>query len=391
MRPFLFPKDTVMPLTTDIDNADVFLIVDVHNLVRGAEETRGPVAGFRTKAHKYPTGAVYLSIRGLFACIKHYGFTKGLNVCVVLSDQENSQRRRARYPNYKAGRVRKEYSVFELVDHIGKEAERQHNPVQDFMEMAQCLPSIRPVMKTPWETDDAMAAFKHQIQKRNPNALFVIRSKDRDMWSEIDDNVIVTGGPKNEFTVANLEHAYRITKPRLLPLAKALFGDSSDKLKKAVPRVTEDNIPAGILDKVRIRRGVPLSECFAEMLRKNKKLIKGTSLELCIGKEAEIQFMIDLIRLRRNLKLILVTSKGDKKKMLSLASWYEFKAMAKDIEAMFVGNNAKCVQAKAGSVAKTKTPATATPTKPKQKRGVAQAVDPSIASRFVQRRGAGVG
>lgn len=100
-----------MPLTTNLDDSEVAIVVDVHNVVRSAEETRGPVAGFRSKANNYPTGAVFLSVRKIIAMLKCYGLNRNANVSILLSDQENSDRRRKNYPNYKAGRVHREYSV----------------------------------------------------------------------------------------------------------------------------------------------------------------------------------------------------------------------------------------------------------------------------------------
>lgn len=372
-----------MPLTTDIYNADVFLVGDVHNVVRSAEETRSPVAGFRTKAHNYPTGAVFLSMRKIMACAKHYGLNEGKKLCIALSDQENSERRRSKYPNYKAGRVRREYSVFELVEHNGTDATRQHDPIRDFMEFITCLPTIRIVMLDPWETDDAMASFVAQTKKINKKAKFIILSKDRDMWSEMGDRVLITGGPGgegDEFGINHLEHKFRITNPKLLPLAKALFGDSSDKLKKAVARVTEDNIPEGFLDLVKYRKGEPLSESFAKALVKHKSTVEGTSLEKCIGQEESIQRMIDLIRLRRKLKLKLVENRGSLKTALSLAAWYEFKSMPSALRDMFsdapLGKSKRSATVGAGASG------------PVVRHTAASiCADPAMAARFTQRRG----
>jgi hypothetical protein len=284
-------------------------------------------------------------------------------------------------PDYKAGRVRREYSTFELVEHNGVEATRQHDPINDFMEFMACIPSVRIVMLDMWETDDAMASFVAQTKKTNKKAKFVVLSKDRDLWSEMGDRVQITGGPGgegDEFGIGHLEHKFRITNPKLLPLAKALFGDSSDKLKKAVPRVTEDNIPAGILDKVKHRKGQPLSVSFAKMLAKHKDEIAGTPIEKCIGQEEVIQRMIDLIRLRRKLKLKIVPSRGNLQTALSLCDWYEFKSMPSSLRALF-GSEATAK----------KKPSAKSMSKPTQ-RATASSLcfDPSLASRFTQRSGA---
>lgn len=369
-----------MPLTTDVNTADVFLVVDVHNVVRTAEETRGPVAGFKTKAHGYPTGAVYLSLRRIIACAKHFGLNSGKKLCLAFADQENKGARLKMYPTYKEGRVHKEYGIFEVVNYVGHDQERPCDPVRDFMEFVELMPSIHVVMKKPWETDDALAAFTKQVRRQNKKAIFYILTRDRDLWSEMSKRVIVTYGPDKDFSIADVQHAYGITKPRLLPLAKALFGDDSDKLKKAVPRVTVENVPEGMLDRVDLQKGVPLSQSFEEMLHKYRKKIKGTSLELCVGKADDIQKMIDIIRLRRNLDLLLVRNKGDIKKMKQLAEWYEFTSMPKAIDQLFTTEalivpkqRRQRIQGTSGKAAYKK---------------VAQVVvDKTLASRFTTRRG----
>ena len=365
-----------MPLTTDIDDADVFLVVDVHNVVRTAEETRGPVAGFKTKAHGYPTGAVYLSLRRIIACAKHFGLNSGKKLCLAFADQENKGARLKMYPTYKEGRVHKEYGIFEVVNYTGKDQERPCDPVRDFMEFVELMPSIHIVMKKPWETDDALAAFTKQVRKRNKKAMFYILTRDRDLWSEMSKRVIVTYGPDKDFSIADVQHAYGITNPRLLPLAKALYGDDSDKLKKAVPRVTVENVPTGMLDRVEIKKGVSLAQSFEEMLCKHKKKVVGTSLELCLGKTDAIQKMIDIIRLRRNLDLLLIENKGNLKKMKQLAAWYEFTSMPKAIDQLFTTE--ALVVAKKRSVQMKSAP----------KKASQVAIDKTLAGRFTTRRGA---
>ena len=326
-----------MPLVTDEKTAEVFVSFDVHNLVRRAEEAPGPTSRFCNQ-HKYPTGYLYIALTKVYAALKHYGLNECKRTCLVLSAQENSQRRRDVYPEYKAGRAHREYSVLELTNAYGKLEERSPDPVGDFMDLIMCLPCINIIMKKPWETDDALASFTHKTKKINPKAKYVIVSNDRDLWGMMADNVICTSKPKEEFSIANLKKDYLITNPKLLPLSKALFGDGSDKLKKAVARVTEENVakslPDGFLDLVKPRKGEKLSVSLASMLAKNHKLVKGTSLEACIGKEAEIQTMIDIIRLRKNLDLLLVKTKPNLKKMQTLLKWYELKSQYQPSEVM---------------------------------------------------------
>lgn len=323
-----------MPLTTNLDDAELFLCVDVANTVKRAAEAPGPTKSFCNR-HKYPTGYMHVSIGKIYAALKHYGLNKNLRTCLMLSAQENSEHRRKLYPGYKAGRVRKEYSPLEVTTYTGVLCEKTPAPVDDFMEAMSFFPAINAIMEIPHETDDCIASFVTQMKKRNKKAIFVILTNDRDAWALMGPRVICTSKPGEEFTLDNLEKDYLTRNPKLLPLAKALFGDKSDKIKKAVARVTEDNFPRWFFDCVKPTKGKSLVEVFAEALQKNKKRIKGTSLELCIGKEKEISDVLKIIRLRTKLKLQCPANKPDLKKMQALLGWYELRSISAQTEVMF--------------------------------------------------------
>lgn len=324
-----------MPLTTDIKTAQMFVCFDVHNLTRRAEESPGPTRSF-TNQHKYPTGYLHIALGKVYAALKHYGLNKNLRTALVLSAQENSDYRRKKYPNYKAGRKYREYPILDVTDAYGKITEKVPNPVEDFMELLCCLPCINLLMqKKMLETDDALCSFVHQTHKINPKAKFIIVSNDRDLWSMMSDYVTCTSKPGQEFGIEDLRKSFEITDPRLLPLAKALFGDDSDKIKKAIAGVTESNIPKGILDKVVFTKTSNLAEDFMSMLNKNKKKVEASSLKKCVGKAEDLQQLINLIRLRKNLDLKCMRTQPDRKKMKKLLDWYQLRSHAASTDAMF--------------------------------------------------------
>lgn len=323
-----------MPLVTDIDKAQVFVLVDVANTVKRAAESPGPTKSFCNK-YKYPTGYMHVAIGKVYAVLKHYGLSKNLLTCLMLSAQENSDRRRAKYPGYKAGRVHKTYAPVEVVTWAGKCCDRVPDPVRDFMEVMAYFPCINLEMGDIWETDDAIASAVTQLKKRNKSAVFVILSNDRDLWALMGPRVLCISKPKEEFSLDHLEKDYLTRNPKLLPLAKALFGDNSDKIKKAVARVTKDNFVPGFLDKVRKRKGENVAVAFERTLQKNKKLIRGTSLEKCLGRTKEIKAVLSIIRLRTKLKLKMAANKPDLKKMQEMLGWYELKSVCAGTNAMF--------------------------------------------------------
>jgi 5'-3' exonuclease len=324
-----------MPLTTDLKTADVIVGFDIHNVCRRAEEAPGPTRNF-TNNHKYPTGYLFVGMGKVYAALKHYGLNKNQNTALVLSAQENSEYRRKMYPDYKSGRKHREYPILEVTDPYGKIKEKIPNPVEDFMELLCCVPCVNLLMrKKLLETDDALASMVHQTKKVNKKARFVIVSNDRDLWSLMDDRVTCTSKPGQEFGIDDLRKTFQISDPRLLPLAKALFGDSSDKIKKAIAGVTEDNIPKGFLDKVVFTKTSNLAEDFARALAKNKKEVENSSLKKCIGKEEQIQELVNLIRLRKSLDLDMVAMKPDRKKMKTLLDWYQLKSLVASSDMMF--------------------------------------------------------
>lgn len=271
----------------------------------------------------------------MYAALKHYGLNKNLRTALVLSAQENSDYRRKTYPGYKAGRKHREYPLLEVTDHTGKICEKTPDPVQDFMEVLCCLPAINLLMKKKiLETDDALCSFVYQTQKINPKARFVIVSNDRDMWSMISDKVVCTSKPGQEFGIPDLQKTFCISDPRLLPLAKALFGDSSDKIKKAIPGVTEDNIPKGF-DNTVFTKTSNLAQDFMKALDRKKKLVEESSLKKCIGKSEELQELINLIRLRKSLELDCVVTQPNRKKMKSLLDWYQLRSHVAGSDFMF--------------------------------------------------------
>lgn len=323
-----------MPLVTDLDTVELCLVVDVANTVKRAAEAPGPTKSFCNK-YKFPTGYMHVSIGKIYSALKHYGLNKNLRTCLALSAQENSEPRRKLYPEYKAGRVRREYSPLEVTTYTGKICEKTPAPVDDFMEVMACFPAVNIIMKTPHETDDAIASFTKQLLKRNKKVIIVILTNDRDAWALMGPRVIVTSKPGEEFTLDNLEKDFLTRNPKLMPLSKALFGDSSDNIKKAVPRVTEANFVPGFLDLVKPIKGAGLEVAFAAALKKHKKKIVGTSLEKCVGQEQAIRNVLKVIRLRTKLELLTPANKPDLKKMLSILGWYELRSIASQTEAMF--------------------------------------------------------
>jgi hypothetical protein len=319
-----------MPLTTDIEKAKVFLVVDVANLVWRAAMSPGPVAGF-TNSQKYPTGYMFIAVAKIMAALQYYGLSKNLPTCLVLSAQENSDARRKHYPGYKAGRTHKEYQSVEVTDAFGRLIDKTPNPIEDFMELMCCLPSVNLIMPDMWETDDAIASFVTQTKKSNKTAIFYVLTNDRDDWALMHKRVVITSKPKAEFSIKDLETSFKITNPKLLPLAKTLFGDDSDKIKKVVHGLTESNIPHGFLDTVRPKKKQHAVDAFLERVAEHVRTDPKSSLKKALGMSKELKATYKIAKLRRNLKLHIVRNQANRKKLQQLLSWYELKSQSNNM------------------------------------------------------------
>lgn len=344
LRCFKPTKKKPMPLVTDIKKADAFVILDFHNVVRRAEGAPGPTKEFANQ-YGFPTGYIYLTLRKVFAILRHYGLNQNQNVCLVVSPQENSARRKKMYPLYKSTRKPREYSVFEVVVN-NKMTTRTPDPISDCMELMRCVPCIELVMKTPWETDDAIASFQHQTKKLNKRAMFYIVTEDRDPWCLISKRVKLVSLPGVEYDIDALSKKFVVRRPSMLPLAKALFGDGSDCIKKAVRGITETNIPTDLLENARRRKGESYGECLYRIARrylKDNRKQKDTKQYKQVQKLADksviaaVDELVNVIRLRKNLKLMLVKHAGDPKKIVKLIDWLELKSCRDDALAMSLG------------------------------------------------------
>jgi len=131
-----------------------------------------------------------------------------------------------------------------------------------------------------YEADDAMAAF---VARHEEEPITVLTS-DKDMWQILDhDNVTIMNPVKVKCVdKADLKDAFDVEEYSHIKLVKALWGDSSDNIKNAVPRMQRYLLPIiresdGTLDDFFDRvfqPGVKLSGKCLEYLKNNQKLIE---------------------------------------------------------------------------------------------------------------------
>lgn len=91
------------------------------------------------------------------------------------------------------------------------------------------------------EADDAIATY---VQQRCGGAEVRIVSNDRDLWQLITQHVIVQAVVKGTPTTVDTYRCRRLfgAPPEAIPLAKAMLGDSSDEIPRAVGRVKKEKL-----------------------------------------------------------------------------------------------------------------------------------------------------
>ena len=170
-----------------------------------------------------PTGGVYGFAAIAMEIVKKLNPTK---VVVAWDSKTSTSKRRALYPEYKAGRVKPGDDFYTQIPLL---IELIHDLGWDFVELPD------------YEADDIIGTLSKQADDAGDWETFII-SSDLDMLQIVDSNThmwrILKGFTNiEEINVPELEAKYGIKKPQFLDL-KALKGDSSDNIP-GVPGIGE--------------------------------------------------------------------------------------------------------------------------------------------------------
>lgn len=141
----------------------------------------------------------------------------GWSLVVALDGERGTYERKALCPSYKANRGERtdDYAFVEKLS-------------ADLLSCLDCT-----VIETiDGEADDVIATYVSQVQGRR----VVIVSEDRDMWQLITNSVTVWARHGTEVTPEYCQVRLGVP-PRQVPVLKALLGDKSDNIPRAIPRV----------------------------------------------------------------------------------------------------------------------------------------------------------
>ncbi len=189
--------------------ADVCLVVDVSNL---AYRSFHAYSSLTTATGKL-SGHVYGSVRLLLATLRNY-LDPGKCCIVYCYDGKGAKElRRQTLPEYKAGRD-----------------DGRFNPCPEVKDALYRLPGLH-VEQAEREGDDAMAWITEKLASSGQKV--VLLTGDRDLWQlkRLPTVHVYSPNLKRYVIPDDIAAEYFVTDPGRIPLAKALFGDSSDGIK----------------------------------------------------------------------------------------------------------------------------------------------------------------
>jgi 5'-3' exonuclease len=192
--------------TTYLLTMNTLLIIDVSNLAyRSAYAPELKTSQGRISGH------IYHTVKSILALINTRLATLDLRLCFCYDGINSKQIRQAILPEYKGNRTPHDF-----------------NPMPEVTSLLKLWPGIH-IEQMYYEGDDAI----HFAVRNRKGAPCIVWSGDRDLWSLMATPGCSVFSPNLERFVLDedvTKHYHLIGHPERIPLAKALFGDSSDNI-----------------------------------------------------------------------------------------------------------------------------------------------------------------
>lgn len=270
-----------------IAKPQIDLVIDVANIAQRAAHR------FAELTHRgEPTGHVYGTINMLGALFRHY--SEKYEPRLVFALEGNCRWRREILPEYKQNR--------------GSRSTKFTGKLGDVHALINLLPGIT-VQAEGEEADDVIAAHCASF----PSKQHVIYSTDRDLWQLCHNHLVrvIRATKDKPVSVYDIAEDFYTTNPRLVPLAKAIIGDTSDNIPGVKGFLRED------LKKIFDTMSGPDVD---EMLSVTTKLaqngkIKQRSLGLLTDNVDHVRKMLSVATLRRDCKFTNRTNNHDMKEL----------------------------------------------------------------------------
>jgi 5'-3' exonuclease len=146
------------------------------------------------------------------------------------------------------------------------------------------------------EADDVIATVVQGCLDEDTRCL--ILSGDRDLWQLIDMPRVLVYDPIKKYLInsSHIEHAFRVSKPKHIPLVKSLWGDAGDCVPNVLPRTHKQFLPL-------IEASDGSYEDFVRLVEKHWSSIDSRRRLMYLDAEEAVAINYELVNLRRNCQL----------------------------------------------------------------------------------------
>jgi DNA polymerase-1 len=270
-----------------------FILIDFKNTVmRAWHAGQSEEQDDAKRSDGYPSGHVLRFFRMVHKLKKEIGGT----ICFCMEGGET--RRYELLPTYKEGRSKPDF-----------------DPVPDLVQLAQLMKCqiITPVNS---EADDAIAAFV----TKNKGVRHFIVSVDKDLWSLLGGKVRILSA-QEEIVEQKVVKTFGV-KPQGVALAKALKGDTSDKIPK-VPHLRWADIET------------VMETCITpdDLYARLSDIPEKTAAKLTEYRE-QVEKMYQVVKLRTDCELVIQQCPGDATGMKQFLDSFECNSLIPLISAL---------------------------------------------------------
>ena len=243
------------------------LAFDVSNLAYRAFYARGYNG---LTCNSKPSGHVFGSFKMIVSAIKHIYPKQNPEIWFAL-DGCPKQRLKL-YPQYKEGRIKPSF-----------------NPIPDVLDLIRLIPGK--IMSHPnLEADDILALMTRLKKKRQ----LTIITGDTDLWQFVGCKKTRIWCKDHVVDPIEIKAKFLVDSPKQIALIKALFGDSSDHIKPAVPHLKRKPI-IELINKFNLTTPTELLDCIKTNL--NNKIGK-----LVLNHEHQLRLQYKIVKLRTSSK-----------------------------------------------------------------------------------------
>jgi len=256
------------------DIPDRYVVVDFQNTLWKSWAVK-PGGEELVRDDGYPTGHVYRFFRTIHKWKRDFGGD------LVFCYEGGEKHRFSLFPGYKEGRVK----------------DRDFDPAPDVRRLISYLACIelKPVEA---EADDAIAYF---VRKRG-KAKHLILSSDKDLWTLRNDNVSIVSFRdflQEDYVRKSCKKNFGCEIPMSITLAKALYGDSSDRIP-GVPRLLKKHV-AHVLEKANT----------PEEFYANLEGVPPKTVTKLLEYKEQVSLMYEVVKLRPEVRVKRRSRAGD--------------------------------------------------------------------------------